>query len=240
MTYKRSRARQFFEIQIQLSIKELRPLYRFAQKTDGGGATRLLAAYYVFAFAQLEVYVKSLVEDVLSKVETSKPPFAKWPSLMLAYFLHKNQHLGAEYRKFGTNDDEGALLASVSTVARNLASWSGGGPIPVAVESALFLDKKKYPSPKNMPQLFRRLGVENIWGVVSACGKMNSELILTSLNDLRTGIAHEGKVPVGFGMSDFRGRIDQMLRFVAALDRGLSTHFCSNVMSRQVWNAYMS
>lgn len=238
--YKRSRARQSFELQIESSIKELRPLYRFAQKTDGGGATRLLAAYYVFAFAQLEVYVKSLVEDILSTVEEARPPFEKWPDLMLAYFMHKNQNLGAEYRRFSTSDDEGALLASVSTLAKNLANWSGGGPVPVAMDSTSFLEKKRYPSPKNMPQLFRRLGVRNVWAVISSAGRMNSELILTSLNDLRTGIAHEGRVPVGFGMSDFRGRIDQMQRFVAALDRGLATHFCSNVMSRMVWNTHMS
>lgn len=239
MTYKRSRARQSFEVQIDLSIKELLPLYRFAQKDGGGGATRLLGAYYVFAFAQLEVYIKSFVEDVLSTVNTSKPVFDKWPDLMLAYFLHRNQNLGSDYRKFGTSDDEGALLNSVSTLARNLASWSSGGPVPAAMDSAAFLEKKKYPSPKNLPQLFRRLGVRNVWAVISAAGKMNSELILTSLNDLRTGIAHEGKVPVGFGMSDFRGRIDQMLRFVAALDRGISKHFCTDVMGRSVWNGHM-
>lgn len=240
MTYKRSRARLFFETQIESSVRELRPLYRFAQKTDGGAAARLLAAYYVFAFAQLEVYIKSLVEDILSTVEATRPPFEKWPDLMLAYYVHKNQNLGADYRRFNTSEDEGALLISVSALAKNLATWSGGGPIPLAMDPALFLEKKKYPSPKNMPQLFRRLGIRNVWAVISSTGRMNSELILTSLNDLRAGIAHEGKVPVGFGMSDFKGRIDQMRRFVAALDRGLSTHFCEHVMSRMVWNDQMS
>jgi hypothetical protein len=239
MTYKRSRARRFFELQIDSSIRELRPLYRFAQDAGSGSATRLLAAYYVFAFAQFEVYIKGLVEDVLSTIETSNPAFEKWPDLMLAYFLHRIQNLGEVYRKFDTNDDEGALLNNVSTVAKNLASWSGGGTIPAAIDSAYFLEKKKYPSPKNMPQLFKRLGVRNIWALVSSAGRMNSEMILTSLNDLRTGIAHEGRVPVGFGMSDFRERIDQMLRFVAALDRGLSKHFCANVMSRSAWNGCM-
>lgn len=69
MTYYRSKARRTFEAQIDLSLKELLPLYRFSQKSGGGGATRLLGAYYVFAFSQLEVYIKSFVEDLLSTVD---------------------------------------------------------------------------------------------------------------------------------------------------------------------------
>lgn len=239
MTYRRSRARCAFELQLDQSMKELRPLYRFAQGAGGTGATRLLGAYYVFAFAQLEIYVKSFVEDLLSTVDASTPPFEKWPDLMLGYFLHKTQSLGSDYRRFATSEDEGALLDQISKVARGLAAWSGGGGVPAPVQSVEFLEKKKYPSPKNLPQLFRRLGIKQIWTVVSAAGRMNSELILTSLNDLRTDIAHEGKVPPGFGMTDFRGRVDQMSRFVAALDRGVAGYFCSNVVSRAAWNNHM-
>lgn len=235
MSYRRSRARQAFELQIDQAIQELTPLYKLTRR-DGGGGARLLAAYYVFAFAQLEVYIKSFVEDSLSAVHTSNPTFDKWPDLMLAYLLHKSENLGAEYRKFGIGEDEGAILAKVAQTARKIAAWGGGGPVPVVVDAAAFLDKKKYPSPKNLPQLFKRLGVTQIWTVISAAGRMNSELILTSLNDLRTDIAHEGKVPPGFGLTDFRDRLDQMRRFVAALDRGMSKYFCTGLMPRSAWN----
>jgi hypothetical protein len=75
---------------------------------------------------------------------------------------------------------------------------------------------------------------------VGKAGKMNGELLLTSLNDLRTEIAHEGKVPTGFSLADFQDRIRQMHRLVAALDRGVSTHFCSGVIPRAIWNGAMS
>jgi hypothetical protein len=78
-----------------------------------------------------------------------------------------------------------------------------------------------------------------IWAVVGRAGRMNGELILTSLNDLRTGIAHEGVVPTGFTMADFRDRLEQMRRFVAALDRGVSAHFCLGVIPRLNWNQEM-
>jgi hypothetical protein len=236
MSYRRSRARQTFELQIDQALQELAPLYKLSQKGPGGGP-RLLAAYYVFAFAQLEVYVRSFVEDSLAAVQSANPTFEKWPDLMLAYLLHKGFDLGSEYRKFGIGEDEGAILAKVAETARKVAAWGTGDAAPAIVNPAAFLEKKKYPSPKNLPQLFRRLGVKQIWALVSATGKMNSELILTSLNDLRTDIAHEGKVPTGFSFNDFRERLAQMRRFVAALDRGMAKHFCAGVMPRAAWNA---
>jgi RiboL-PSP-HEPN len=240
MSYRCSRARREFESQLHQAVHELNPLYKYAIKSGGGGGARLLAAYYVFAFAQLEVYIKSFVEDSINAFSTSSPNFDKWPDLMLGYLLHRSDNLGAEYQKFGISEDEGAILAKVAQTARKIAAWGGGGAMPTTVEAAAFLEKKKYPSPNNLPQLFRRLGVKQIWAVVSSTGRMNSELILRSLNDLRTGIAHEGRVPPGFSLGDFKDRLEQMRRFVAALDRGVSTHFCSGVMPRSTWNVAMA
>lgn len=240
MTYRCSRARRTFESQLKQALLEIAPLYKIATRNGGGAGARLLAAYYVSAFAQLEVYIKSFVEDTIDAVNVSSPALDKWPDLMLAYLLHKSDNLGAEYRRFGINDDEGAILEKVAQTARKIAAWGAGGGNPILVDASVFLEKKKYPSPKNLPSLFRRLGIKQIWAVVSAAGKMNSELILTSLNDLRTDIAHEGNVPPGFGLSDYRERLDQMQRFVAALDRGVSKKFCQDVMPRIKWNAAMT
>ncbi|WP_155755197.1 HEPN domain-containing protein [Burkholderia stagnalis] len=238
MTYRHSRARRTFETQLDLAIQELTPLYKIARKQ--GTAPRLLAAYYVFAYSQFEVYIKSFVEDSIKAFNLSPPTFDKWPDLLLGYTLHKSEKLAAEYRRFGIDEDENAILEAVAQAARKIASWSNGKSVPSAVRAGDVLDKKKYPSPKNMPQLFRRLGIKAIWAVIGKAGKMNGELILTSLNDLRTDIAHEGKVPPGFSLPDFRDRLNQMRRFVAAIDRGVATHFCGSAMSRAAWNAAMT
>jgi hypothetical protein len=240
MTYRLTRARREFETQIDGAVRELRLLHNHVVNSSGGAASRLLAAYYVFAFAQLEVYIKSFVEDSLKTFSTANPPFDKWPDTMMAYLLHKSEDLGGEYRKFGIGEDEGAILVKVAQTARKVLAWGSGGAIPNNLQAPDLLEKKKYPSPKNLPQLFRRLGVPKIWAVVSRAGNFNSELILTSLNDLRTGIAHEGRVPPGFGIVDFLDRIDQMRRFVAALDRGMSAQFCPSVMPRATWNSAMA
>lgn len=234
MTYKRSRARREFESQIQLTRSELASLHRGAQSAGASGS-RLLGAYYVFAFAQLEVYVRTLVEDSVQALYSTTPIPSRLPDLMVGYLLHKGEELGAEYRRYYTSEDEGALLDRVASTVRRAAAWEAGGPA-IVLDAAAFLDKKKYPSPKNMPQLFRRLGIRRFWTVISAAGRFNAELTLTSLNDLRTAIAHDGAVPPGFGIQDFRDRLSKMEAFVAAVDRSVATHFCSGPMSRAAWN----
>lgn len=238
MSYWRSRARREFETQLDRAQQELTPLYKLAQ-SQGSGA-RLLAAYYVFAYSQFEVYIKTLVEDTISALNSVAPPFDSMPDLLIGFLLHKGENLATDYRSYGISEDEGAILSKVAHTARKVASWSSGATRVTTAIAKDFLEKRKYPSPKNLPQLFRRLGIEQIWVVIGRAGRLNGELFLTSLNDLRTDIAHEGKVPAGFSLGDFRDRLDQMRRFVAALDRGVSTHFCGATMSRMDWNGAMS
>jgi hypothetical protein len=238
MTYMRSRARIEFETKLTHTTIELVPLYKHAQAHGGG--SRLLAAYYVLAYAELEVYLRTLVEDSLVALSSSSPSLDRIPDSMLGYLLHKSEKLAANYRRFSVDDDEGAVLKKVAQTAKKIASWSNGSAILTSADANEFLDKKAYPSPKNLPQLFRRLGVESIWTVIDRVGRMNCKLILTSLNDLRTGIAHQGRVSPGFSLIDFRERLDQMRRFVAALDRGLSNHFCPRMIARADWNSSMT
>jgi hypothetical protein len=168
MSYRRSRARRTFEAQLDLTMAELMPLHRLAVKKGGGSASRLLGAYYVLAFAQLEVYVGSLVEDSLAAITTAQPAFSKWPDLMMAYLLHRGEDLAGHYRAFSIKEDEGTLLTAIAGTARKLATWSDGGAPPAAIDPAVFLDRKKYPSPRNLPQLLRRLGVRHTWAVIGS------------------------------------------------------------------------
>lgn len=240
MTYHSSRARRAFEDQLDQELHEITSLYRAIRKNGADDGARLLAAYYVLAFAQLEVYIKNFVEDTLNAVSLSGPSLDKWPDLMVAYLLHKGENLGSEYRKFGHSEDEGPVLERVAQTARKVAAWGRGGAMPGTLDAGAFLDKKKYPSPKNLPQLFRRLGVNQVWAVVDSTGRMNSKLTLTSLNDLRTNIAHEGKVPTGFGLVEFRDMVAKMRHLVAAIDRGVSKQFCSGMIPRVTWNGTMT
>lgn len=238
MSYQRSKARREFETQLELAKKELSLLYKFAHKN--GASSRLLGAYYVFAYSQLEVYIKTFVEDTINTFNKSAVHIDKWPDLMLGYLLHKTGNLGADYRRYSLDEDEGAISKKVALTARKIKLWLSDTGEGITADSADFLDKKKYPSPKNIPQLFKRMGIDKIWQVIGRAGKINSELTLKSLNDLRTGIAHEGEIPQGFSFSDFKERLESMRKFVAALDRGVASHYCARTLSRAEWNRWMS
>lgn len=237
MSYRCSKARKDFESQIQLALKELAPLYKVARKS--GSTSMLLGAFYVFSYSQLEVYVKTFIEDTVDAFNGAAPAYEKWPDLLLAYVFHKTGKLASDYRRFNVDEDEGAILKKLAQALRKVGAFSTGTGALDQADAADVLEKKKYPSPKNFPQLFRRIGVD-IWPVIGRAGRMNGELVLTSLNDLRTDIAHEGKLPPSFSWSDFKDKLEQMRRFVAAIDRGVANQFCNRSMSRAQWNAAMT
>ncbi|MGA9655526.1 MAG: HEPN domain-containing protein [Polyangia bacterium] len=220
------------------ALQKLGPLYKFAK--DHGHGSRLLAAYYVLAYSQLEAYIKRLVEDSLNTLNKSTVALDKWPDPILGYLLHRTEKLADDYRHYSHSEDESAIIDRVAKTARKIAAWSAGRSVLPQAEATHFLERKKYPSPKNLPQLFRRLGVKDIWAVIGKAGRINGQLILSSLNDLRTDIAHEGRLPPGLSLTDFRDRFQKMRRFVAALDRGVSTHFCSEWIARADWNRAMT
>src|ERR1022692_1107571 len=103
MSYRCSRARRDFESQLREAKQEVAALYQLANKN--GSSARLLAAYYVFAYSQLEVYIKEFVEDCLGALNTFSPKFDKWPDLMLGFLLHRRENLGACYRRFHVDED---------------------------------------------------------------------------------------------------------------------------------------
>lgn len=238
MTYMLSKARREFETQIRLNRAEVERLHAQA-RAMGLSGSRLLGAYYVFAFAQLEVYVRTIVDDTIQTISSAALKPSSLPDLMVGYVLHKGDKLGDEYRKFSNAEDEGPLLERVAATAKRVVAWEAGGP-PIGLNSANFLEKKKYPSPRNLPQLFRRLGIRQLWPVVNSTGRFDGEKSLTSLNDLRTAIAHDGAVPAGFGIQDFRERLEQMKHFVGIVDRCVASHFCPGHISRPAWNKAMT
>jgi hypothetical protein len=238
VTYRSTRARRAFESQISDCLREVGPLYKVA--VSKGTGARLLGAYFVLAYSQLEVYLRSVVEDAFVVLKHENPNVDKWPDLMLGYFLHKSSNVAAKYKKFASDEDERAVVHHLAQTARQLISWGKGAATPPIGGGAAFLEKRTYPSPKNVPVLFSRIGVPDIWAEVGRIAKFNGALVLQSLNDIRTEVAHDGTVPVAFGFPEFRQALQHMERLVRAFDRAISSHFCSCVVKRTQWNLLMT
>ena len=239
MSYQKSRARATFEQQLIESQVQLGSI-RVKLGRRHAGEDNLLGAYYVLCFSHLEVYLRSFVEDAVQAFRVATPELSSWPEPMLGYLIHKAADLGSDYRRYQVSEDEGGLLSAVGVLGKKLGAWGQGGPAAAVLTAAMVLEKKKYPSPRNVPQLFKRFGITDAWACINRAGKFNGVLVLTSLNDLRTNIAHEGRVPTPFTYRDFKKNLEQMKKFVGAVDRGVSGHFCQALMTRSQWNTEMT
>lgn len=237
MSYRVSRARKSFELQLQQANQEISTILPYTSKA--GHTSKVLAAFYILIYSQLEVYIKNSIEDCIDTINKLQPPIDSWPESMLGFLLHTTEQVGDTYTKYSQNSNEGAVIEKLGFVAKSIRSWGNQLHTNSRLNSGSILNKKKYPSPKNLPGLYKRIGINDIWATLGRAGKLNGKLTLTSLNDLRTSIVHGGIVPPGFGQTDFRDRTNDMKRFVAALDRGVSAHFCSKFIRRSDWNREM-
>lgn len=238
MSYMPSRCRNEFYTQVSDSLRELGYLYPVAQARGSG--SRLLAVYYSFVFSQLEVYIKSLVGDSLRLVSSVSPLASKWPEAMLAYHLHKQHRLAEEYRNFSTNGDEVGLLQGIARISKEIENWSTGRSNPAITNVDSFLESRGYPSPRNIQRLFNRIGITSVWSQVDPISRMDNRRVLTSLNDIRTSIVHDGIVPPGFGLVDHRRYTAQIFRLVRAIDQVIAHHFCATMISWADWNTHMT
>lgn len=197
---------------------------------QGAGSKKILDAYFVLIFAHLESYVKEIVEDAIDALNQHVPAPSNWPKGMLGYVVHHTLGLHQKYKDFAFHEDENVVISSVGEVADRLLRPNTQNSFQV--DATAILDKKKYPSPKNMPQLFRRIGISDLFGLVSADGGFNSKITLTSLNDIRSVIAHSGGVSNGFLVKEFKDYVKKMVKFVVSLDRVISGHFKTLLSSK--------
>jgi hypothetical protein len=238
MTYKLSRARKDAEHQISLIVRDAKALYRTAQQAGAG--QRLLSLYYVAGFSQLEVYVKSIFDESFAALRIAGAGLRDWPDEMLGYLIHSGNHLGYHYKRYYfDSDDENKLIRQLAASAKQIGNWHTNQSLSPNLRSVDFLSAKKYPSPKNLPQLFRRIGIHSIWNDMGRAGRFNAELTLTSLNDLRTNIVHEGRLSQGLSLIDMQNRLNQIRHFIGILDRVIAKHFCGTLISRSAWNTHV-
>jgi hypothetical protein len=85
---------------------------------------------------------------------------------------------------------------------------------------------KKYPSEKNLELQFARFGLSNIYTELDKRGHSNYRLMLRSLSDKRTSIAHDYPC-TSFTFADVVDALDAALKIVRTIDRVLYTHVCA-------------
>jgi len=184
-----------------------------------------LCSAIVLTSAKVETYLETLVADWGKAVLGAN---LKTDALHrhIRAFLLNDPSIEKIYKRLGFDGNEGTFIPA-------LALQLGSGPFKFSKDGenippfpiARVYSDVKYPSPKNLRKLFRRLGIDPIFPRLNAIAKRDVESLLTSFNDTRTEMAHQG-MPIGMSVGDIRARIKEVTLVVGYVDRLFYSHVC--------------
>jgi hypothetical protein len=227
MPYHYSRARKQLIADLGTTRIALRDAYS-AKCSSGVVREVALCGAVALASAKVETYLATLVADWGKAVLAAGLKTDSLHGNTRAFLLNE-PGLEKVYKRLAFDGNEGDfILALAQLLGKPLFNFSKDGenipPFPVA---RVFGDTK-YPSPKNLSRLFKRLGISPVFDRLNALAKRDVESLLTSFNDIRTEMAHEG-MPVGMSVGDVKKRINDIGLVVGYIDRLFYSHVCKTV-----------
>lgn len=222
MPYARSAARRDFEGQVAL-------LKRTLGTCRPGGSLRadvrdsVISYTVLLTSAYLETYLDSVISAWLQRCVTSGVTFSKLPNTLRS-FCFLDDRILEPFRHYCLTGDEFMFGQRIldGADANAFAAVDRGGQVAVLPIRRIL--RKKYPSPENLKLTFKRIGVPNVFDSLSARLRADSEAILTSFNDARSAIAHEGVPPPGFSDRDALRHLENVKVMVKWLDHVLWSH----------------
>jgi hypothetical protein len=222
MPYCYSRARKQFNADIVVIDSTLKAAFS-PKCTVNSVREYALCSAVILTSAKFETYLETLVADWCRALLANGLLTDSLP-LSTRAFLLNDPAVENAYRRLVYRQDESVFLPEIGDLVGNPAFLfaKNGEPVPVFQARRLYSDSK-YPSPKNLKRLFRRCGIEPIFSKLAAVAKKNVENLLTSFNDVRTEMAHEG-MPIGLSARDVRARIADARSVVGYIDRVFYAH----------------
>ena len=164
--------------------------------------------------ALIEEYLKNIIYDWIYNIKKNSLTADTLPENLRFYFL-SYKHLGA-YQSFIQNKDERKLINKFKENSVNNLFYDDQ-ILSNEINARDIIQANKYPSVKNIKKLFQRLGVKNVFDLVSAKTKKQFPQSLQSFLDVREAIAHQN--PPQLTYNDVKNNIETVDKFVSALDR---------------------
>lgn len=174
-----------------------------------------LSSTVLLGFAAFEEYLKQGIEEIFASAQANGVSVQKLPGEVRAHVS-----IAAHLERW-SDMDNARLLAQLELerAAGRFAALIDGTSVSAAF-SIFVLDRVKYPKPKNLKSLFKRLGVANVYGELDPIAKANTSDLLTSFHDARTALAHQG-IPPGWTADDFVAKLEELTVVAKAVDRVL-------------------
>jgi hypothetical protein len=184
-----------------------------------------LCSAVVLTSAKVESYLETLVADWGKAVLGRGLKTDKLHRHTRAFLLN-DPAIEKVYRRLGFDGNEATFLPALAHLLGSspFQFSKDGETIPAFQVMRVYTDVK-YPSPRNLRKLFRRLGIDPVFHRLNAIAKRDVESLLTSFNDVRTEMAHQG-MPVGLSVGDIKMRIKDVSFVVGYIDRLFYGHVC--------------
>ncbi|WP_109488443.1 HEPN domain-containing protein [Occallatibacter savannae] len=222
MPYRYSRARKQFIADVGVVLTTLKDAFSPAC-TSTSVQNYALCSAVILTSAGFESYLETLVSDwcralLANGINTDLLP------LNTRAFLLNDPAIEGAYKKFILRQNESDFLPEIGgLVGNDIFLFAKNGEVIPAFQPRRLYSDCKYPSPNNIKRLFRRCGIDSVFAKLAAVAQKNVENLLTSFNDVRTEMAHDG-MPVGLSATDVRARISDAKSVIGYIDRVFYAH----------------
>lgn len=220
MPYSRTQAR----IDALARIKTLQVPFSYAKARTRSLPTHVRDAVFqncVFQLsAALEDYLLEAISGWFSNLQSRGATNSFLPEGTRAVALLRHQE--EAFRLYIGSKDERRFAEMILrdktflTLAMDTATLPSGDLVKILVKD------KKFPSVRNFEALFKRIGVDRIFGKISARTASDFELNLRSFIDVRNALAHES--PPSVTDVDLLRYFAQIKAWIDAIDRELYSH----------------
>lgn len=191
----------------------------------------------ISSFSEVELYIENFLglwfDNSINKSSFKKFFSGGSPTHLKA--LYFKLMFKDSFQQYFLNNDETAFFKKISSSPHFKNITLSPENEFLFRGNSLYIGKK-YPSAKNLSALGKRLGIQDIFKAMSDIKTFPWQSKLDSLNSTRTGVAHRGELPVGYGSKDTILFINDTIDFLKTLEPALKEHIKAHMTTR-AWSA---
>lgn len=220
MTYRRSIARKEFDKKTQSMMIVSRKIGRSGSRSNSSVRQLVFQATIFKISAYIEEYLKIAIENWVSMLRKNQKHTGHVPMELRSYlfWVSSRSILGDSFD--GSNEKK--FIESNDFKHDSFIFSLDSAELPNLEIAKTILSGKKYPSPKNLEHLFRRIGISSIFSEIDKRGRRNYRDILQSFVDVRAAIAHEDSPYLT--LEDIERNISNITEVIQLIDRILFSH----------------
>ena len=226
MPYSKSIPLQAFITEVDAMIVVIKSTYK-NKSASLETKEYVLSCSIMLCSAKIEVYIADFFDSWIVKVNASALLSAALPNNLKTLYLNQ-PFLNNAYKKLIMEGSESKFIDSLTNELSNIHFnlTDPLKPLP-NLNSKIIYQNKKYPSPDNLTALYKRVGIRSIFTEINRISRADLESALTSFNNVRTAISHNG-IPVGINDKDIIKTLRSAKRIVSFIDKAIYNHININ------------